>query len=341
MIKNYNLENENEIPLILTKISNITSCKSTASKADNTFVCGFNSPGVTGWFKNLFISPGLSVSLLDINTKKPLNLCLNMTVPHMVELGFTLEGQVEYIINSQNCNFDNYGGQGHLSLCRGDMDCKVFMAPEQHLLMTEISFDKEIFFAYCQSMGFQLPDCFPSKRDREKQFITKCSTITPTFLTPLLHSLTCEISGSDDGSLKLEEDCIDLTKAMIQYLNGNMGNCKTILSSRDIDRVREARFLMEQNLCNPPRLLELSRLVNLNDYKLKRGFRQAYGTSVHKALTEMRLNRAREILMNPDIRISDAALEVGFRNIGDFGQAFKRHFGVLPSCLPERENKVF
>lgn len=50
-------------------------------------------------------------------------------------------------------------------------------------------------------------------------------------------------------------------------------------------------------MAEPPSLLELSRLIGLNDYKLKTGFKEMYGTTVFGYLREQRLEKAYRLLM--------------------------------------------
>ena len=336
MIVSYTLEHEEQIPQMVKQIINRAPYTGDSSKGNEELICRLDSPGVSGIFKDLNIAPGLNITLLDIKTRVPFHFEMECSVPSMAELGFTLKGHVGYNINSLRHELDNYAGQGHLCVCRGDMECRISMPADEHFFMMEAQFDMERFIAFCDRGNHNLPECLRTGEKDKSQFISKCTTMTPETLRPLVIEMAREGLSSSCDKFKLEEICSNLTVEMIKRLSGNIGKGKTILSSRDIERIREARFILEQEMAAPPTLMELSRRVGLNDYKLKRGFRQAYGTTVHRTLTELRMNHARRLLEDRDITVSDAALQVGYGNIGDFGQAFKLRFGILPSHIPSR-----
>ncbi|WNZ27782.1 helix-turn-helix transcriptional regulator [Leptolyngbya sp. NK1-12] len=102
------------------------------------------------------------------------------------------------------------------------------------------------------------------------------------------------------------------------------------LSLSDVDRVHQAREILMQHLENPPSLLELARKVGLNDYKLKRGFRQLYGTTVFGYLHTQRMEKARILLTSQQMKITDVAHAVGYASLPSFSSAFRKQFGVSP-----------
>ncbi|SHE13431.1 Adenosine deaminase [Chlamydia abortus] len=53
---------------------------------------------------------------------------------------------------------------------------------------------------------------------------------------------------------------------------------------------------MLERMANPPSLLELSRMIGINDNKLKIGFKELYGTTVFGYLREKRLEKALNLI---------------------------------------------
>jgi AraC-like DNA-binding protein len=340
MVCSYSLEHEDKIPRMVEHIVNRAPYAAGSPDSDETLICNFDSPGIKGSFKDLSIVPGMNLTILDIRTSIPFAFTMETSVPSMFELGFTLKGHVGYAMSGMRQEMDNFAGQGHLCTCRGDMECRISMPAMDHLFMMEVQLNMDLFHKYCGCMDFGLPSFLDFPVGEKSQFVRKCSTLTPQSLRPLVLEMAREGMGSPQGSLKMEEICLDLTSRMIERMSGNLGKGKTVLSSIDLEKIREARYILEQKLTDPPGLVELARLVNLNDFKLKRGFRQAYGSTVHQTLTELRLTEARRLLEEKDVSVSDAAMSVGYGNIGDFGQAFKKRFGVLPSRLTGKLKSV-
>jgi AraC family transcriptional activator of pyochelin receptor len=105
-------------------------------------------------------------------------------------------------------------------------------------------------------------------------------------------------------------------------------NC--VLRPSDVDAIYLAREILQQRMESPPSLLELARLVGLNDRKLKEGFRQIFGTTVFGYLHDYRLEQARQLLSTDTMSVAEVAYAIGFSNRSYFAIAFRRKFGVNP-----------
>lgn len=101
------------------------------------------------------------------------------------------------------------------------------------------------------------------------------------------------------------------------------------LKSEDVDRIYSASTILIEHFNNPPSLLELSRLTGLNDYKLKQGFRQVFGTTVFGYLIQHRMERACQLLKQQQ-SIAMVAAAVGYSSPMTFSRAFRRHFDISP-----------
>ncbi|GAB4341955.1 MAG: hypothetical protein OHK0047_33800 [Leptolyngbyaceae cyanobacterium] len=103
------------------------------------------------------------------------------------------------------------------------------------------------------------------------------------------------------------------------------------IRSSDLERLYQAQAILRQDLENPPSLLELAKQVGLNDYKLKSGFRQIFGTTVFGYLHQQRMQRAYELLTSSDLKVTEVASQVGYTSLSAFSTAFKKSFGISPS----------
>lgn len=108
---------------------------------------------------------------------------------------------------------------------------------------------------------------------------------------------------------------------------GNNVYCKT---SDDRERIQYARDYLLKNADAPPSLSELSRAVGINEYKLKRGFKEMFKTTVFGYLADYRLDTARQMLSSSGKTISDIAYEAGYSSPQHFSTAFRKKFGLSP-----------
>ncbi|MEK3724412.1 helix-turn-helix domain-containing protein [Paenibacillus sp. FSL H8-0034] len=72
----------------------------------------------------------------------------------------------------------------------------------------------------------------------------------------------------------------------------------------------------------------------LSSYTLSRMFKQSVGLNFIDYLTEIRLNKAKELLLHTDWRLNEVAERVGYQH-SYFSRIFKKHVGVTPSRYRE------
>lgn len=106
---------------------------------------------------------------------------------------------------------------------------------------------------------------------------------------------------------------------------------KENLTNEDRDKLFLAKEIMENNISNPPTLTELSKLIGLNNNKLKKNFKELFGISVFKYLQEERLNKAYELLTIGNDSVQGVAWCVGYDSLSSFSNAFQNKFGVRPT----------
>jgi len=103
------------------------------------------------------------------------------------------------------------------------------------------------------------------------------------------------------------------------------------IKKRDREKLYRAKEILSKNIDTPPSLNELSKLIGLNNYKLKKNFKELFGFPVYKYLQNERLNKAHELLSTDDVTIQEAAWSVGYESLSSFSNAFIKKFGFRPS----------
>ena len=106
------------------------------------------------------------------------------------------------------------------------------------------------------------------------------------------------------------------------------------LSFEDIRKIREGHNLILNNLDRDlPSLKEFAHQLGTNEFKLKYGFKQLYGTTVYRFLLRERLRKARMLIQHTDFNIKTIAYQTGFKSIPHFSRVFKKNYGHPPSEL--------
>src|SRR5437016_4304701 len=103
---------------------------------------------------------------------------------------------------------------------------------------------------------------------------------------------------------------------------------------RDLTRARE--FIRDH--CAERIMLEQAAAeAFLSPFHFQRTFSAAFGESPHEYLTRLRPDRAKLLLRQQSLTVSDVCLEVGFQSLGSFSTLFSR----LEGCSPKEFRRVY
>ncbi|PSL47930.1 AraC family transcriptional regulator [Chitinophaga niastensis] len=106
-----------------------------------------------------------------------------------------------------------------------------------------------------------------------------------------------------------------------------------IKNKTDKEKIIAVRDLINGRLDNPPGLSEIVQLVGLNEYKLKRGFKETFQTTVFEYLTGQRLQLATHYLQDTRKTSAEIAYELGYSTPQHFNNAYKKKFGITPNSV--------
>jgi AraC family transcriptional regulator len=95
-------------------------------------------------------------------------------------------------------------------------------------------------------------------------------------------------------------------------------------------RKRVAAY-MEEHFADDIPLATLAELARLSPWHFSRSFKQSFGVPPHKYHASRRIERAKQLLANRELSVTNIALEVGFSETSTFSAAFHRLTGQTPS----------
>jgi AraC-like DNA-binding protein len=166
----------------------------------------------------------------------------------------------------------------------------------------------------------------------EEENFHQISIIPPMAQIALQQIINCPYRASLK-KLFLESKVLELVAsgmAQLEHTSDAIFNIE--LGTDAMARVLEARNILLGNLETPPSLLELAKQIGTNRTTLNKGFHHFLGTSVFDYLRTQRLEKARELLHNKNMSISQAAHHVGYSHQSSFTRAYKKYFGTYPTA---------
>jgi AraC-like DNA-binding protein len=212
--------------------------------------------------------------------------------------GSHLVGEGDFVITSPGEVHENWvDPESSVSFCGIYIDAHAFRRAAQQITGRDLPL-----------MGF-------------RQFLVRNDPMKRHFLT---------IQGSaEQRSSQLEQEA-----ALLVFLHAFFSNCLTenrprIPSRREPGAVKRAREYIDENFAEAISLAFLSRLTNLSPFHLHRVFCLETGMPPHAYQTQVRINRAKQLLRERH-SLSAVAVSTGFADQSHFTRHFRRVVGVTP-----------
>jgi transcriptional regulator GlxA family with amidase domain len=81
----------------------------------------------------------------------------------------------------------------------------------------------------------------------------------------------------------------------------------------------------------------LARVSHVSEAHFARSFKEAFGVPPHRYLLTRRIERAKALLRDTDLSITEIAFQTGWSSLGTFGRTFRDITGQSPGAIRERE----
>ena len=190
----------------------------------------------------------------------------------------------------------------------------------------------------CHENSFRKLDCV-SCCDRRVSFFTTGKCIGR------IRELARIIQGTSPG--KISDNLLNLSRCfeliariLEQPEMDRSASCRRVISGEDVSCVKAAAKYLDQHLAEDHRLNDICRYCYINEFKLKKGFRECFGTTVFGYLRLKRMEKAKAMIENGADSVIEIANTVGYTNASHFARAFRQVYGINPGTLITEQNKL-
>jgi AraC-like DNA-binding protein len=95
--------------------------------------------------------------------------------------------------------------------------------------------------------------------------------------------------------------------------------------------ITKAKEYIRQNQAEELSLSTVAKAVNTSSFYFCKLFKKATGLNFTDYVSRTRIEKAKNLLLNPNLRISEIAYEVGFQSLTHFNRVFKKILGQSPT----------
>lgn len=239
------------------------------------------------------------------------------------EVYYLLEGERCYFIGTKIYHLK----QGSLVFVRRNVIHKTALSREAHhdRILLEISRSYlESVFAITGELtlhDFFQDDCIILSLESEEQ----------NFITELLLALGRELGTKNSGFRLLAKS---LVAELFIYAKRMENKTNPAASSRTDDprhrQIEQIACYIAENCCSPLSLNSIAEQFYMNKCYLSRIFKEITGFTVNGYLHARRIQKARSLLIQNSMNISEVAEAAGYENLTYFERVFKKHTGMSP-----------
>lgn len=253
----------------------------------------------------------------------------------MVELNFCLQGAREVTVNGKAYEFTS--GMSSLQFMNA-MNASFTYSEKEPFLMLGIGIPVPTFHHFMQQANGERSADF-SKLLGNRSLRIFQETVSPS-ASIILNRVIQAASSAATNNLELECGVLQLLSQSFQSFLIDPEPSSSLLSVSDMQKIQQARAIILERMVDPPSLIELSRMIGMNDYKLKIGFKTMYRTTVYGYLREKRLEKALLLLQQGDMNVTETSFAVGYSNSSYFAEAFREKYGINPGVFVRRPANV-
>ena len=150
-------------------------------------------------------------------------------------------------------------------------------------------------------------------------------------LTTLMQSLHYEqATGFQAGALFVDGIERALAALLVSGHTEAVHTARRRMGRLSPARVRRIEDFVEANLAEPLRLADLAALAGYSETHFLQLFRQSFGTTPHRYVQRLRIDRAMERLKGGGPSLVEIALDCGFQTQQHFSRIFRAQTGLSP-----------
>lgn len=102
-------------------------------------------------------------------------------------------------------------------------------------------------------------------------------------------------------------------------------------ANSELPVITRAKEFIRENQSEDLSLGQVAKAVNTSTFYFCKMFKKVTGLNFTDYLSRLRVEKAKNLLLNPNLRISEIAYEVGFQSLTHFNRVFKKIVGQAPT----------
>jgi AraC-like DNA-binding protein/ligand-binding sensor protein len=139
---------------------------------------------------------------------------------------------------------------------------------------------------------------------------------------------------------KQYDSILRLLTIFAQHLSALSNQLMVQSAASESPAIARARVYIAERHADELSLTGVAQSVNMSAFYFCKTFKKATGMTFTDYLARVRVEKVKNLLLNPHKRVSEAAYEVGFQSLSQFNRVFRRIAGEAPTTYRDRLHGV-
>jgi YesN/AraC family two-component response regulator len=132
-------------------------------------------------------------------------------------------------------------------------------------------------------------------------------------------------------SQREHEAVVKLLEIFATHLSELSNQIVVQLNNAEPPMITRAKEYIKQNHAEELSLGQVAKAVNTSTFYFCKMFKKGTGLNFTEYVSRVRIESAKNLLLNPNLRISEIAYQVGFQSLTHFNRVFKKVVGESPT----------
>lgn len=303
-------------------------------KEENNEICmDIPEEAGTGHIKAISFSHGVGVMDVDITLKKEVRFVLNQSLVQPLEIIFNREKTLLHEFDGQEKQTEIKHLESAIFSCNSKYGNVLTLKADKPMCFFNLEINRKLFEEKIES--------FLPEMDEDLEGLFRDVNGINLFFHKGHYSLDIakcieEINQTEDQgftkSVFIEGKCYEiLAHHLRQYVDdASPSEQKTILRQSTVIKIEEASNFIDDNLDKAPDILTLAKKVGLNQNTLQNGFQSLFGLSVKEYTQNKRMEKARHLMENTTLNITEITYRIGINSRSYFSKLFKERYSMSP-----------
>lgn len=266
--------------------------------------------------------PDLHILYFEWNLENPFQLLVHNGKP-LIKVQFELEG---------HSHFHNYHGEPieipakHFQFIFME-NTKGELTYTQSRKVLELYFKEEFLLALLHSQGYDKDQLINHFKLSNCTLFRKANLIQPQ-QEQIIQQLLTHTYRSDFAIDFIKSKAIEL---LLSVFCGACNRLKFVeWPEQDLRILEEIKSFLNINFAQDLHLAQISRQFGINEFKLKKAFKELYSETVFAYIRRKRMEYAQGLLLKTNLEIKEIAFLAGFKYPHHFSKLYLEHFGIRP-----------